>query len=106
MATLVPDPQVARDLGVCLRTLSRWDERRAKAEVKAKATVERANYAPAGAATTGTDAAARFPPPIYVNGRKYRDAGLLAEWRRDLVRQAMGFSTAEEPKEGLREASR
>jgi hypothetical protein len=50
MPKLIPDPQVARErYGVTLRTLARWD---AKPELG-------------------------FPRPIFINGRKHRDASEL-----------------------------
>lgn len=47
--TLIPDAQVADTLGVCIRTLARWD---ARPELG-------------------------FPPPVRMNGRKYRRLGAL-----------------------------
>jgi hypothetical protein len=52
---LIPDPQVARDLGRGLRTLARWD---ARPELG-------------------------FPPPIRINRRKFRDAEKVAAWLRE-----------------------
>jgi predicted DNA-binding transcriptional regulator AlpA len=52
---LIPDPQVAKDLGRSLRTLARWDE----------------------------DPKLNFPKPIPIKGRKYRDADELASWLRE-----------------------
>jgi predicted DNA-binding transcriptional regulator AlpA len=49
---LIPDPQVARELGRSLRTLARWDE----------------------------DPKLNFPKPVPIKGRKYRRADELAAW--------------------------
>jgi hypothetical protein len=51
---LVPDPKVARQYGVHIKTLGRWDE---KPELG-------------------------FARPIYINGRKYRRRGELREFER------------------------
>jgi hypothetical protein len=59
---LIPDPQVARDLGRGLRTLARWD---ARPELG-------------------------FPPPIFINKRKYRDADKLATWARERALASIG----------------
>ena len=49
---LLPDPQVCRRYNIDQRTLPRWD------------------------ANPGL----KFPGPIYINGRKYRDVEALDEW--------------------------
>jgi hypothetical protein len=66
---LIPDPQVAdEEFNVCLKTLSRWD---AKLELG-------------------------FPPPIYINGRKYRKRGSIREFkRRAAVAYAANRGTAD-----------
>jgi hypothetical protein len=63
---LIPDPQVARDLGRSLRTLARWDE---KPELG-------------------------FPRPIVINRRKYRGADELAAWLRERALASLGAKTA------------
>jgi hypothetical protein len=69
---LIPDPQVAdEEFNVCLRTLSRWDD---KPELG-------------------------FPPPIYINGRKYRKRGSIREFKR---RAAVAF--AANPNRGAADA--
>lgn len=59
---LLPDPQVARRYSVSTRQLPRWDD----------------------------DPDLRFPPPIYINGRKYRDVEALDAW--DKERAVVGRS--------------
>jgi hypothetical protein len=49
---LLPDPQVCRRYNIDQRTLPRWD----------------------------ADPDLRFPPPTYINGRKYRDVEALDSW--------------------------
>jgi hypothetical protein len=61
----IPDPRVAKDLGVSLRTLARWDK---KPELN-------------------------FPKPIYNNGRKYRYADQLAAWDREQAAASRGPQT-------------
>jgi hypothetical protein len=52
----IPDPVVARErYHVSTRTLPRWDK------------------------TAGLN----FPPPLYINGRKYRDEALLDQFDRE-----------------------
>jgi hypothetical protein len=51
---LIPDPRVCEHYGINPRTLPRWD----------------------------ADPDLKFPPPTYINGRKYRDAEALAAWDR------------------------
>jgi hypothetical protein len=58
---LIPDPKVAKGYGVCTRTLNRWDD---KPELG-------------------------FPPVIWINGRRYRDADQLAEFNAARVRASM-----------------
>jgi hypothetical protein len=50
--TLIAESKVAKRYGVCKRTLDRWDDH--------------------------TDLG--FPPPVYINGRKYRDSEKLDEF--------------------------
>lgn len=57
---LIPDPQVAKDLGRSLRTLARWDE----------------------------DPKLNFPKPVPIKGRKYRRADELAAWLKARVLSA------------------
>ena len=64
MDGLKPDPEVAREYGVHLRTLARWD---AEPDLK-------------------------FPPPQYINGRKYRSVPALKQW--NLWRAAGGGGKA------------
>jgi hypothetical protein len=59
---LIPDPQVARDLGRGLRTLARWD-----------------NHPELG-----------FPRAIRIRGRKYRNADELAAWLRGRALASIG----------------
>ena len=61
----IPDPQVARDLGRSLRTLARWDK---TPELK-------------------------FPRPIPINKRKYRDAEELAAWLKERALASIGSPT-------------
>jgi hypothetical protein len=49
---LLPDPQVCRRYNIDQRTLPRWD----------------------------ADPDLKFPPPTYINGRKYRDVEALDTW--------------------------
>ena len=58
---LKPDPKVAREFGVCTRTLDRWDD---QPELG-------------------------FPPVIWINGRKYRDADQLDAFKAARVRASM-----------------
>ncbi|MGA3062967.1 MAG: DNA-binding protein [Methylocystis sp.] len=64
---LIPDPQVARDLGRGLRTLDRWDR----------------------------NPELNFPKPIKINKRKYRDADEVAAWLRERALASIGPSTKE-----------
>jgi predicted DNA-binding transcriptional regulator AlpA len=57
---LIPDPEVARQLGVTLMTIWRWDH----------------------------DPSMGFPKPIRLRTRKYRRASDLIAWRDSLVREA------------------
>jgi hypothetical protein len=66
MPKLIPDPQVADDFGVCLKTLGRWDQ-----------TPELG-----------------FPPPIYVRKRKYRDEGALEDFKLQKAREAAAEAKA------------
>jgi hypothetical protein len=59
-----PDPEVAKEYGVHLRTMARWDKQ----------------------------PDLEFPPPHYVNGRKYRNVKALRQW--DLWRAAGGGGKA------------
>jgi hypothetical protein len=59
-----PDPEVAKEYGVSLRTLARWDE---QVELE-------------------------FPPAQRVNNRKYRNVKALRQW--DLWRAAGGGGKA------------
>jgi hypothetical protein len=59
-----PDPEVAKGYGVHLRTLDRWDH---QPELN-------------------------FPPPQYLNGRKYRNIEALRQW--DIWRAAGGGGKA------------
>jgi len=52
MPKYVPDAMVAKRYGVTLRTVNRWEE----------------------------NPALEFPPALYINNRKYRDAEALDEW--------------------------
>jgi DNA-binding transcriptional MerR regulator len=61
----IPDPQVAKDLGISLRTLARWDK---KPELN-------------------------FPKPVYTNRRKYRYADELAAWNREQTLASIGPQT-------------
>jgi predicted DNA-binding transcriptional regulator AlpA len=63
---LIPDPQVARDLGITLRTLFRWDTEHPEL---------------------------KFPKPVYINGRKYRRADQLAAWDREQAPASIGPQT-------------
>jgi DNA-binding transcriptional MerR regulator len=58
---LSPDSKVAKECGVCKRTIDRWDE---QPELG-------------------------FPPPVWINGRKYRDTDLLAAFIAARVRASM-----------------
>jgi hypothetical protein len=61
MAKLIPDPVVARErYHVHPHTLRRWDR----------------------------NPALKFPPPIYMNGRRYRDVEKLDAWDRKNSREA------------------
>jgi len=64
---LIPDPQVARDLGRGLRTLDRWDR----------------------------NPELGFPKAIKINNRKYRDAEELAAWLRERALASLGSSAKE-----------
>jgi predicted DNA-binding transcriptional regulator AlpA len=63
---LIPDPEVARTLGVTLMTIYRWDH----------------------------DPSMGFPKPIRLKTRKYRSAKELTEWRDGLVREAAAHRKA------------
>lgn len=58
---LIPDPEIARQLGVTLMTIWRWD------------------HSPEMG----------FPKRIKINTRNYRSASDLAAWRDKLVRQSV-----------------
>jgi hypothetical protein len=57
---LIPDSKVAKKCGVCKKTLGRWDD---KPELG-------------------------FPPIIWINGRKFRDADLLDAFFTARVRES------------------
>lgn len=61
-ADLVPDPKVARSLGVTLMTLWRWTR----------------------------DPELRFPKRIKIKTRNYRSQRELDAWRERMVRKSMG----------------
>jgi hypothetical protein len=58
--TLIPDRRAAQRYGVHIRTLARWDK-----------TPELA-----------------FPPPVYLRGRRYREAAALDQWDLENSRKA------------------
>jgi predicted DNA-binding transcriptional regulator AlpA len=62
---LIPDPQVAKDVGRTLRTLARWDK----------------------------DPELNFPKPVVIRGRKYRRADELAAWSREQAPASIGSQT-------------
>jgi hypothetical protein len=80
MPKLVPNPSYAANLGVCLRTTARWDERRTAA-IAAKE---------AGKPLTATDELMLLvPQPIRINGRIYRDGEQDAVFRQALLGRAV-----------------
>jgi hypothetical protein len=58
--TLIPDRRTAERYGVHIRTLSRWDK------------------------TPDLS----FPPPVYLRGRRYREAAALDQWDLENSRKA------------------
>jgi hypothetical protein len=60
---LIPERLVALRYGVSARTLPRWDQ----------------------------IPALRFPPPIYVNGRRYREVAALDRWDIENSRKAAAW---------------
>jgi predicted DNA-binding transcriptional regulator AlpA len=63
---LIPDPQVARELGRNLRTLARWDK----------------------------DPELNFPKPVRIKRRKYRRADEMAAWLNGRPLASLGAKTA------------
>jgi hypothetical protein len=72
----LPDPQVAKRYGVSQRTLPRWDR------------------------TPGLN----FPPPFYINNRKYRDEGALDQFDRE--REARSAQDAANARRAIRHQRR
>jgi hypothetical protein len=61
---LVPDPQAAKELNICLMTIWRWDR---DPEL----------------------AALGWPPPVYIRRRKYRGRKLLEKFKSAALRRAI-----------------
>ena len=60
---LVPDPQAAKELNICLMTIWRWDR-------------------------DPQLAALGWPPPVYIRKRKYRGRKLLEKFKSAALRRA------------------
>ena len=63
---LIPDSQLAKDLGRSLRTLARWDKRPELG----------------------------VPKPVVINKRKYRPAPEIETWLRERALASLGAKTA------------
>ena len=61
---LIPDAQVAEEMGVTLMSLWRWDRNKKLIE-------------------------AGWPPPVYLNKRRYRGRKLLEEFKAQLIERAI-----------------
>jgi hypothetical protein len=89
MAKLIPNPSFSRDCGVCLRTLERWDKRRASAIAAREA----------GRLLTPTDELMlALPAAIYINRRIYRDERAAAEFHQALMKQAVKAASNPQPR--------
>jgi hypothetical protein len=71
---LDPDPVVAKDFGVTLKTIDNWDKARERSERTSNVAV------PSSADEKQTP---RFPPPVRIRNRKYRRRGDIRRFKEE-----------------------